>query len=404
MGQLNDNQIRKIEGYLQAEGLTFSPLKDELLDHILSDLEIRVGEGQEFESAWETVKKEIPTNHLKHIEIETMETFNSKFNLTRILIGMSGATLIIGALLKLFHLPGAGIMLISFLALVSLTLLHESTRSIFTYRESKGRWMLISITLSVIAFIASLCFKILHLPGVNELAHFSVLSIAIMFPLASIYFYNSKQKLKDHLLIILAERNRKVLETASVILLGFGLLFYYSSGPEGKTQFMGVIFMVFTVIITGLFVYMKSWLYFVNMNDTQRKGVGLLLLISSVTAMVMFILPAWGQGMDHILRNLLAYGAFIIFTLIVIVHYLKYSDSPGRRVLAPLSSFLLFYPFFRLGANLEWFEGFLTVYATNYYSILGQIVFLCVLLIVYRKEPLFKAQAIIIIASNLIIM
>ena len=402
MGRLSSAKIQEIEEYLAKGGLTFSPLKEELLDHVISDMDSRLEEGQDYERAWNEIKKELPTNHLKHIEKETMETFKSKMNLTNILVGISGAALIIGALLKLLHLPGAGIVMIAFLFLTALVLLYESTRSIYVYREKKGALTLIVATLAVIAHIASICFKIMHLPGATLLMYGSVISVATIFPLMSVYFYFSRQKLRDHLLILLVERNQKVLETTSTLLVGFGLLFYYSSGLEGTTRYLGIMFLVFTVIIIGLSVYVRSWSYYVKTDEEGNKGVGLLLLVSSATAMVMFILPVLGRELDLVARNLLAYGAFVIFTIILIVHYRRFSASPNRRFLAALSSFLLFFPFFRVGVNLGWLEGWLVQFTTDYYLIQAQVVFLCVLLIVFRKEPLFKALAIMTIASSLI--
>ncbi len=114
MGVLKQNEIEIIEKYLRDGGLSFDPLKSELLDHLICDVELQMERGADFTHAWLGVKKEIPKNHLKNIEKETMELIHKKINISRMLAGISIGLLILASTFKLMHLPGAAILLTGF--------------------------------------------------------------------------------------------------------------------------------------------------------------------------------------------------------------------------------------------------------------------------------------------------
>lgn len=401
MGSLSRDQIAQISQDIQQQGITFDPLREELLDHLICDIEIRMADGSNFNDAWMIVKKQIPENHFKHIQTETMELLNKKINPVRVLGILSFALLVFATLFKMLHFPGAGILLISFLIAVSVTLLAGSTRSVYVYREFRGRGVILLTTVIIISFIMGLCFKVLHLPGATELLTFAVLSLCFLFPALSIYFYVSKQKLKDYLLIRLIKDNQTILENTALTLIGFGLLFNYSSLLFERENFGGVIFFIFSIILTGMYVYTLTWKYYVE-REPSKGNAGMLLLIFSSLAFIMFMLPVLDVNLDPVLRYFLAYTPGAIFCLITFTYYLKYADSKNRSILAALSSFLVFYPLLRLGTKLEWFEGWIGGLTTNSYFIVGFLIFLIALLVIYRKERLFKALIILTIASHMI--
>lgn len=401
MGSLTKTQIDQIKSDLEAQGISFSPLKEELLDHIVCDIELMMGKGVDFEAAWSSVHDQIPDNHFKNIQKETMELLNRKFSPVRISGVISGGLLAIATVFKMLHLPGAGLLLLTFLVGSCITLAAGSTRSIYVYREAKGRGAIILGTLLIIAFIAGLCFKVLHLPGASALMATGVIGLSVLFPLLSIYFYKSNLKLRGHLLIRLIEDNQRIIERVALTLIGFGLIFNYSSLLLGTDSFVGVIFFIFACILTGLYVYSLTWGYFVNRDGTSQSR-DLLLLIASSVALVLFLLPAVGFNINFFLRQYAAFSALIIFDLIVLFYYSRFSDSPNKKILAPLASFLTFYPMVRLGIKLQWFEGFLGGLTTNNTFIISFLILLIALLIGFRKEGLFRALIILTLASHMI--
>jgi hypothetical protein len=254
MGTLSKKQIDLIAEDLRIQGITFKPLHEELMDHMISDIETQMEKGNDFPTAWDLVKTEIPNNHFKNIQKETMEILSKKINPLKVFGKISFGLLTLATTFKMLHWPGAAVLLISFLVVSCVTLLIGSSRSVYVYRESKGRGVIMLATFLIISFIAGLCFKVMHFPGATVLLLFSVVALSILIPALSFYFLLSKKKLKDHLLIRLIEDNQNTLENTALILIGFGLLFNYSSILFGNENFGGVIFFIFSIIITGIYI------------------------------------------------------------------------------------------------------------------------------------------------------
>lgn len=402
MARLSKDEIKRISDDLHLEGITFEPLRSELIDHLICDVETRLDEGLGFEEAWKVVKSQIPTNHFNHIQKETMELLNKKINPTQVFSAISLALLVFATLFKMLHLQGAGYLLLFFLVAASATLVVGTTRSIYVYKEFKGRIVMLLATAFIVTFIAALCFGVLKLPGYLPLLYFSVISICIFFPSLSLYFYLSKQKLKDHLLIKLTKENQGIIEKTALILIGFGLVFNYSSLLAGQESFIGVIFFVFSIILVGMYAYSLTWVHFVKM---ERPGntTSLFLLISSSVAFIMFILPLVGQHMHFVVRQYFAYLPGVIFCLVTFVHYSKFSSPDRKPALAILSLALSLYPLLRLALKLGWFgEALPPTLVTDPFFMIFFLIFLTVLLIGYRKEKLFKTLVILMIASHMI--
>jgi hypothetical protein len=85
MKRLTAEQRLNVRAFLTEQGVTFSPLVEEMLDHVSSDIEERMHEGLSFDEAWHQMKNDIPENHLQNIQIETMETINKRFSVSRAL-------------------------------------------------------------------------------------------------------------------------------------------------------------------------------------------------------------------------------------------------------------------------------------------------------------------------------
>jgi len=401
MASLSNKEIEHISTNLQAQGITFEPLRQELLDHLICDIEMQMNEGKSFEEAWRFIMQNIPKNHFNNIQQETMELLNKKINPMRIFGIISLALLILATFFKIMHLAGAGVLLIAFLIAASVTLLIGSIRSFSVYQESKGRGVIMLITFLIIAFIVTLCFRVLQIPMAAEIMLFSVISICILFPALSIYFYTSKQKLKDYLLIRVIRENQALLEKIAIVLIGFGLAFNYSALLFGDQNYSGVIFFVFSIILTGLYIYSLTWQYYVE-QSAQTGQWSLTLLVSSSGALIMFMIPVLGSAVNQVLSSYFAYLSLVIFMAIVFVSYFKFSSSKKQSVLSVLSILLLLYPVLRLGTKLEWFDGALSSITLNPFFSLGFLAVLIVLMILYRKEKLFKALLILTIAAHMI--
>ncbi|MCV9387329.1 hypothetical protein [Reichenbachiella ulvae] len=408
MGSLSQEQINRVIEDLDQEGITFEPLRSELIDHMISDIESKVSEGMSFEEAWQVVKAQIPENHFKQLQKETMEVLSGKFKWVSLFAWIAAGLLALGGVFKMMHWPGAGTMLLGFLVMSAVTLLAGSGVSVRVYKESKGRAAIWAISLLASVYTLGLCFKVLHLPGANQLIFFSSLGVTVLFAGLSIYFFLSGGTLRNHLLIRLIEDNQKRMRQIALFLIGFGVMMNYGPLFQEVPNYTGTIFFLFSIILVGMYTYAFSWKYFID--QPKDNSSRLWLLLSSVTAFVMFMMPmlviyffgGGEEGLGYVIRQFAAFGALILFDVIVCVHYAKYSDSEYKKWLAPLSTFLVFYPFMRLGIKLEWFEGMLGGLMTNPVFVLSFMVFLVILLIRFRKEPLFSSLIILTMTSHML--
>ncbi len=385
---------------LERQGVTFHSLETELLDHLLCDIECHMDRGMSFEQAWSSIKQQIPKNHFKIIQNETMELINQKMKPVRIAGIFTLALLVVATVFKSLHLPGAALLLFSFLVSASITLIVGSNRTIYTHPSHKGKYAIVGVTFAVVVLIVGLCFKILHLPGAGELLYASVVSMGVLFPALAVYFYAQGAKAKQHMAISTIEEYQWAIERTAMILLAFGLVFNYSDLLFGYAMGLGVFFFMFAIMITGIYVYAMTWKHYVETGE--RKISDTLLLIFSSIAFTMFVIPIVGQDIPYVLRHYLAYLPGAIFSLIVWAKYAIVDRSRSTLVPAAVSTALLFYPLLRIGIKLQWFEGWLASLTTDPVFILGFLVVLIGLFFGYRKHMVFRLLILLTIASHMI--
>lgn len=401
MRSLSREEIGMVSRELELQGITFEPLRSELLDHLICDIEMKMQAGMEFPAAWKAVQKDIPENHFNTLQIESMKAFSKKLNPERAFGILSIVLLASAALFKLLHLAGGAYLILAFLFAASVTLLTGAARSSYVYRESKGQASIIAASIVIVLFITGLCFNLLGLQGAGMLLQVSVISMCILFPSFSIYFYRSRQQLKDSLIIKLTDDSRGTVEKITLILLGFGLVFNYSALLTGEQTAGGVIFFIFSVILAALYAYSLTWQHYIRMPERQHR-TDLLLLISSSMAFIMFMLPALGPRLPEVLRLILAHGSVVIFIVILMVYYYRYSAPAPKQGLAVASGILLTYPLFRLFAGLHLLPEVWSGLTVNPVFNVSFLVLMAILLIAFRKEKPFKALIMLLVAIHMI--
>ena len=102
--KLSEREEEKVLLYLEGAGLSFQPLLNEMLDHIVTDIEVKMEGGDSFDKAFTSVITEIPQNHFIHIQQETMETIKKRFTISRTFTFLFLGLVILGSLFKFFHL------------------------------------------------------------------------------------------------------------------------------------------------------------------------------------------------------------------------------------------------------------------------------------------------------------
>lgn len=192
MAELSDREIEILNREIEKQGLTYTQLQNELLDHLCCDIEAKMDEGLEFLKAFEEVRQRLENNRIQEIQEETLLLINEKYRMMKkfmyILGTIAPSLLILGAFFKLQHWPGAGVLIVlgSFLlgavylpvfAMVSIRDTRKKER-----RVNKPLYIVGTITGFI--FIAGVLFKIMHWPGANVALTASVLmAVAVFIPI-----------------------------------------------------------------------------------------------------------------------------------------------------------------------------------------------------------------------------
>lgn len=202
MAELTDREIKILSKEIDKQGLTYTQLQKELLDHLCCDIETKMDEGLEFLKAFEEVQNQIENNRIQEIQEETLLLINQKYRMMKkfmyILGTIAPSLLIVGAIFKLQHWPGASILIVlgSFL----LAAIYLPVFAMVSMRDTRKREKKVNKTLYVAGvitgfiFITGVLFKIMHWPGAGIALTVSVLlTVAVFIPILVVHALKDKE-------------------------------------------------------------------------------------------------------------------------------------------------------------------------------------------------------------------
>ena len=383
MGILTPAQVSQLRIYLERSGLTFESLQTEMLDHICCDVELYMGQGLEFEEAIEKVKSQLPPNQFKKIQTETMDAINKKTRPTTILIYASFALLAMATLFKLLRFPGAGGMLIASFAGMAMALVSVLVTNPLIKEKRRGRAALVVLIAAIVAFLASLCFQLLQLPGFLLLRISSVTSFILILSGYAIYTYLHPEKAAGHILLQYVKKDGFGVEKSLIFLLVVGTVIkFFKPDPTF------VVFFVLLFIFGGIFYFISSWQYYFDGKASLRGKLALLAV--SILAFAMFTLPAI-NSISYEVRVIIGWVACAMAPLAITIYYFTVSSDRQKLLLALFSLAIFNFSLLNLVIELD-----LTSTGTSQ-SLLGFIynpvffIFLLGLFIVFFKKPVFRA-------------
>jgi len=384
MGNLSQDQLDRIEKFLNDEGIGYEPLRSELFDHIISDFEMQIRIGKNYEDIEKEILGNVPVNHFKQIEKEVMDTVNKKFNLSRSLSYFGLGLLLISTFFKLLHLPLTGVLLLSSFGLFGLSLFVGVIKGTSIYNDKTGKIMLIGLTIGVIFFLISWSFQILQLPSFVGLNSIAISLMVILFPLVTFKLLSASDN-SDNVLSFLHWKNRNGINKFLYVTLLLGIAiqayitFYY-----GNRMFPELL-LIITIGAGGLQFFALNWHSDVNRNNHYLKY----LLIFSF---ILFILPSFDSSiMNWNIKYTLATGFYLVGAIIVFKN-LKGSDN------YLLNSFILILVSI---LYLLWFGFQSQILTGNYVSFLfNPMIFLLLGVSLYftRKEIILNTYLIIVMA------
>ncbi|HEY0652139.1 MAG TPA: hypothetical protein VGD65_03385 [Chryseosolibacter sp.] len=109
--KLTKEQIDRIEMYVIQSRITIPSLRDDLIDHLCCEIELRAQDGNDFEKCFEAAVRVLAPSGLYAIEQETQFLLQpNKVIMKKLLylIGLASAiSMTMGLMFKIMHMPGA---------------------------------------------------------------------------------------------------------------------------------------------------------------------------------------------------------------------------------------------------------------------------------------------------------
>jgi len=314
MWNLSQEQLKTINSFLDHQGLTFKPLREEVFDHMLGDLEAQMKAGNSFQDAFTIMSKEIPENHFKQIQNETMEAINKRFTISRAFSILSIVLLVGTSIFKVLHLPGTVVMLVMAIISMAISLVVSSLSGIILYKEKKGGLLLMTTVAAIILFFLSWSFLVLQLPGAIPMKIISVSILLILFPSLTLYF-NNKPNLKDRILIFLHKKHSPGIERFLFIVTFLAIVMSIAAHIFAYPPNVARILLILVIGGAGLQYFALNW-HFQNANEKKtNRWIQMALII----AFACYILPALGAQLNFTLGAILSAAFYIIAGIIAVL-------------------------------------------------------------------------------------
>jgi hypothetical protein len=288
MKKLTAEQQLHVRKFLASQGLTFSPLVEEMFDHLSSDIEERMQDGLSFEDAWHQMKNDIPENHLQHIQNETMETITKRFSLSRLLSILALALMFGGIAFKILHLAGASqLLLLSFAAMAG-SFISGTVSGIYFHKEKKGAARVLSIVAGTLVLLMAYTFRIMRWPGADQLVLLGVCVSLLSFLFNTIYIFRSSSP-NANLLSYLHEKHSPGIERFFLILLLPTAILRIIMLPLPGHAFLGTIIFVTIIYGTGVQFYTLTWRLLETGTDKRNALIFSVLVISFTCFILVFL-------------------------------------------------------------------------------------------------------------------
>lgn len=386
MGKLSREQLREVEKYLDRQGLTLQPLRDEMIDHLIGDLEARLEQGTAFEAAWGQIRGSIPDHHFKTLQKEIIETIDKRLTFSTVFAYLSLVLLLTSTVFKLLHFPLSGPLLLAAFGAMIAALFTGSLLGIFHYREKKGAFMVLGAIAGVALFMVSYGFQVLHFSGVVMLRTVSVVLLVLFFPGLAFYL-GAKSNSDENILTYLHKKHSPGIEryllylftlaatlrialtlfrstpyvahVLLVVVIGGAALQYFALGwyehkGQGRWYSFGLAlaFLCFVVlclgglpekarwtlgtgfyVITGAVVLKKSW------AEVHRKALVFLILLVSV---IFVVASLSNMGLLGSMPRALAFNLPVLALLLTgLIYFIKYPLIKVYMLIA-VSNYLMF--------------------------------------------------------------
>lgn len=255
---ISEEQRNIIKESLIRQGLTFKPLLAEMIDHTCCEIEEKVAQGMSFEEALKRTLHDLPDNHLKAVEHDTLESIGKRFTLLQWLSYVALGLLFVSVIFKLLHLQFGGELLLLSFCVMAVSLGAGSVSGIYWNRKKTGRMNVLAVVLGTITLMIGYSFRLLHLAGADM-----VVLIAVVITLGSLlsntFFIFKHATGEGNLLTYLHEKYTPGIERFLLILLLPLTLLKVMGIVGGEPQFAGGLVLLVIIFGAGLQLIALSW-------------------------------------------------------------------------------------------------------------------------------------------------
>jgi len=295
---LTEEQLAIVVSDVKNEGINYSHLSTDLIDHVCCDVELHMDQGISFELAYERVKGEFGIKGLRRIQQDTLMLIDKNYRIMKSSMKLTGALALalmaFGALFKVMHWPMAALMLLISFAFTTFVffpaLLYVMYKEV---NKKKQAAVYLFAFVSGAAFITSVLIKILHWPGGN-LLFFAGLGI-MAYVLIPLIIITRIKKLKINksvfliglisLMIFLTGMIFKIMQWpgASILLtlggallvIGFIPLFYVvevRKSEKPRVDFLfGIIALTYFIVLSFLLNFVNSQAALIDFNYQDKS-------------------------------------------------------------------------------------------------------------------------------------
>jgi hypothetical protein len=385
---LTEEQRFRVRTFLTGQGLTFQPLLEELVDHVSTDMEEKLSQGVSFDEAWRQTFDELPENHFKQIQKETMETINKRFTVSQSLSFLTLGLLVISMAFKSLHLPGSSGMLLLAFGTLAGTLLFSSLSGIHLNREKKGGARVLGVVAGIGILLFAFSFKLLHLSGADELVVAGVVITVVSLIANAGYVYRHASG-SGNLLTFLHEKYTPGIERFLLLLLLPLVVLRLINVVNPEREFAGGIVTLVVIFGAGLQLVALSWR--AMEKDLSKRSAAT--LVATIASGMLLTLVFLGPVLPVELR------IGMIMTYTIVSAWLAYSMQPDRRDLVQLPI-----AFFLSAIFVAWGLVRLGVLPTSMYGIFFNVpvlLLVAVAIFLCRKHETMRTYAIVTFASYL---
>jgi hypothetical protein len=187
MYELNETEIEQISVDIERQGLTYTLLKNELLDHICCSIEEEMENGMTFNEAYRIVKMQIGGNRIRKIQDETLYLVNKKYRRMKKTMYVLGILIPIltglGLVFKIQHWPGASALFT--VGLISMSVVFLPVFAMVRIRDTRQQnepvplgFYITGMVAGILTILGSL-MKLQHLPGAGVVITVGLASLAL---------------------------------------------------------------------------------------------------------------------------------------------------------------------------------------------------------------------------------